>query len=117
MEIPVFNVAVVSGVLSSDAQVRELASGDVVVSYEVTVRVEGDTSSVPVAWFGAGDKAVLLHEGDAVVAVGSVRRRFFTAGGRTQSRTELVADRVHPARRRKQAAAAVQRALGHAQLT
>ena len=31
--------------------------------------------------------------------VGSVRRRFFRAGGTTQSRTEVVAEKVLPARR------------------
>jgi len=35
------------------------------------------------------------------VVVGRVRRRFFRAGERTQSRTEVVADAVVPATQRK----------------
>ena len=36
-----------------------------------------------------------------VVVIGTVRRRFFRVGGATQSRTEIVADVVIPARRRR----------------
>ena len=36
-----------------------------------------------------------------VVVVGRVRRRFFHAGGATQSRTEVVADKVLPVRSKK----------------
>jgi hypothetical protein len=39
-----------------------------------------------------------------------VRRRFFQAGGTTQSRTEVVADAVVPARQAKRARAAVEKA-------
>jgi single-strand DNA-binding protein len=42
-----------------------------------------------------------------VIVVGTVRRRFFRAGGATQSRTEVVADRIVPTRRTKD----VQRSL------
>jgi single-strand DNA-binding protein len=42
--------------------------------------------------------------------VGRVRRRFFRAGGTTQSRTEVVADSVVPARQAKRARAAVEKA-------
>jgi single-strand DNA-binding protein len=45
-----------------------------------------------------------------VVVVGSVRRRFFRVGGATQSRTEVVADRVVAARRARE----VRRMLGAA---
>jgi single-strand DNA-binding protein len=36
-----------------------------------------------------------------VAVVGRVERRFFRSGGATQSRTELIAERVVPARRSK----------------
>jgi single-strand DNA-binding protein len=45
--------------------------------------------------------------GTDVLVVGRVRRRFFRAGGVTQSRTEVVASAVVPLRR----TAAVRRAL------
>ena len=51
-----------------------------------------------------------LTTGADVVVIGSVRRRFFNAGGATQSRTEVVADKVVPARRRRD----VERAVGAA---
>jgi single-strand DNA-binding protein len=53
---------------------------------------------------------VLTNAGDEVVVIGRVRKRFFRVGGATQSRTEVVATRVVPARRRAQVA----KALGHA---
>ena len=45
-----------------------------------------------------------------MLVVGRVRRRFFRAGGGTQSRTEVVAEAVVNARHAKRAAAALQRA-------
>jgi hypothetical protein len=44
------------------------------------------------------------------VVVGRVRRRFFKTPGGTQSRTEVVAEAVIPARQAKRARAAVDRA-------
>jgi single-strand DNA-binding protein len=41
--------------------------------------------------------------GDEVVVVGTVRRRFFRAGGATQSRTEVLADKVVRASRTRAA--------------
>ncbi|MBI2704354.1 MAG: single-stranded DNA-binding protein [Actinobacteria bacterium] len=107
------NVAIVAGVLSSDPAMRELASGDIVMTYEVTTRVGTETaSSVPVAWFcQEATKRPDLHKGDAVVVTGRVHRRFFRTGGVTQSRTEVVADRVVPGGRRKAAAGAIGRAI------
>jgi len=84
------NVAAVIGTLSSDPKQRTLPSGDRVVNYEVTCRVdEGPAVSVPVAWFDAPKRLPKLAAGDRVVAIGHVRRRFFRAGGATASRTEV----------------------------
>ncbi|HLG92942.1 MAG TPA: hypothetical protein VKY15_08200, partial [Acidimicrobiales bacterium] len=71
------------------------------VSLEVTVGRPGGqrAESVPVVWPGAPAIAEALDAGEAVVVAGRVRRRFFTAAGQTQSRTELVADAVVPQRR------------------
>ena len=46
-----------------------------------------------------------------MVVTGRVRRRFFRAGGSTQSRTEVVADVVVPTRQRKKAKQAVDAAV------
>lgn len=94
------NVVVLVGRVTADATARELASGAVVAQFDVAVREEVGVSTVPVAWF---DPPVgrTPTAGDEVVVVGAVRRRFFRAGGATQSRTEVVAAKVVPARRRR----------------
>jgi len=115
------NVVVLRGVLSSAPVARELRSGDVVVNYEVTTPPARDgvgADSVPVAWFSppAGAGAAAMEPGTEVVVVGRVKRRYFRAGGGgTQSRTEVVADKVLPARRAKAAERAVLDALAEAE--
>ena len=54
---------------------------------------------MPVAWFDAPATGRALTAGTDVVVVGSVRRRFFRTAGATQSRTEVVAERIVAARR------------------
>jgi hypothetical protein len=68
---------------------------------------------VPVTWSGPAGTAPGLDAdtGDAVVAVGRVRRRFFRAGGVTQSRTEVVAASVVLPRTAGRARSGVERAL------
>jgi single-strand DNA-binding protein len=106
------NIVVLRGVLSSTPVIRELASGSIVHSLELTTRdEEGRSASVPVAWFDP-PVASALDTGAEVVVTGSVRRRFFRAGGATQSRTEVVASAVVPASRRRQVERAVARAAG-----
>ena len=89
------NVSIVRGILARRPDTRVLASGATVVSYDVTVRPdEGPAETVPVTWFDPPASASSLGEGDEVLVTGRVRRRFYRAGGRTQSRTDLVADTV-----------------------
>jgi single-strand DNA-binding protein len=98
------NVVVVRGVLSSDPVERTLPSGDRLMQLEVTARDgKGAASSVPVAWFTTA--AIAWEAGEEVVVYGSVRRRFFQAGGGPASRTEVVADRVVPIRQSAKVAA------------
>ena len=105
------NVVVLLARLSRPAEERQLPSEDHLVQLDVTVAREGAKSeSVPVVWFGAPAWATTLDVDDEVVVVGRVRRRFFRAGGSTQSRTEVVADVVVPARQAKKVAAALERA-------
>jgi single-strand DNA-binding protein len=108
------NVAILRGALSRPPEVRQLPSGDLLVSYEVTVPGEGErrAESVPVVWPAAPAKAAELDADAEVVVVGRVRRRFFRAGGVTQSRTEVVAERVVPAKPAATAARVVRAAIG-----
>jgi len=89
-----FNVVLVKGVLASDPRKTELASGSIVWNYDLTTIVAGvQRCSVPIAWVDPS-RPSSLKEGDEVVSVGCIRRRFFRAGGATQSRTELLAEVV-----------------------
>ena len=103
------NIAVLQGALSSDPVVRTLSSGSVLVALELTTGVGSSKVSVPVAWFDPPSE-VTWAAGDEVVVVGTVRRRFFRSGGLTQSRTEVVADEVLPAGRKRQVRSALTRA-------
>ena len=105
------NVAVLIGRLARPAEPRDLPSGDRLVQYEVTIpNPTGRAESVPVVWLDAPASAEEYDVDERVVVVGRVRRRFFQAAGRTQSRTEVVADAVVPARQAKRARAAVDKA-------
>lgn len=89
------NLVVLVGVLARPAQDVELPSGDRLLSLEVTVRrPDGAAEPVPVQWPDAPAWASTLDAGTEVAVLGRVRRRFFRAGGVTQSRTEVVAARV-----------------------
>jgi len=88
------NIVILRGVLSRPAEQRVLPSGDIVVSYEVRIATdEGPAETVPVVWSPPAGRG-LLDAGDEVVVTGRVRRRFYRAGGATQSRTEVVAHAV-----------------------
>lgn len=105
------NLVVLVGRLARPAEVRVLPSGDRLVAYEVTVERDGEKAeSVPVVWLDAPARAEELAVDEKVTVVGRVRRRFFRAGGSTQSRTEVVAELVAPTRQRKKTQAAVLRA-------
>jgi single-strand DNA-binding protein len=98
------NLAVLRGTVTNDASARELVGGTLVVNFDIATSTAGERerAAVPVAWHDpspSGRDAVVA--GADVVVVGTVRRRFFRSGGATQSRTEVVADRVVPATRTK----------------
>lgn len=102
------NVVVLCGRLSSAPQWRELASGSVLWTLEVTTQGDRGAASVPVAWF---DPAVepSFETGDEVYVVGEVRRRFFRGANGTQSRTEVVATEVWRTSQRAKVRASVGR--------
>ena len=111
------NLVILRGALARPPEVRDLRSGEVVVEYDVVVPPRDGVAAehVPVVWFAPPSGATELEPDTAVVVVGRVRRRFFRAGGATQSRTEVVADKVLPARRAKAAERAVLDALAGAE--
>ena len=88
------NVAVVEGTLSSSPRVRVLPSGAEAVQWEVTTRADGAAQSVPVQWLDPPAAVRRCREGDEVLVLGTVRRRFYRAEGATVSRTELAAERM-----------------------
>jgi single-strand DNA-binding protein len=94
------NVVLLRGRVSSEPRLRELPSGLAIVNLEVTTVVDEVSVSVPVVVDAA---TVECAAGDEVVVVGTVRRRFFRAGGVTQSRTEVLADKVVRASRTRAA--------------
>jgi single-strand DNA-binding protein len=111
------NVVVLSGRLLADPTARELPSGEVVWSLELAADVTSAdppcSLPVPVAWSGHG--AETWAKGTELAVAGTVRRRFFRAGGSTQSRTEVVAAKVVEITRRRpaeRALATVLTALG-----
>ena len=93
------NLVVLRGVIRRDPEYRVLPSGDELLSFDLTIR-DGElpTETAPVVWHQPTAAAAKLAEGDDVVVVGRVRRRFFRAGGSTASRTEVHADKVLSAR-------------------
>jgi single-strand DNA-binding protein len=107
------NIVLLHGVLSREPEVRELPSGGHVASFDLTVRDTGhETDVVPISWHGAPVTVLdKLEPGSELVVTGRVRRRFFRAGGTTQSRTEVIATAVVPTRQAKQVEKALDAAL------
>ncbi len=93
MSHPSNNVVLLRGRLSSDPRPKQMPSGDEMISYEVTTDLPDGRASVPVVWFSPR-RPPAVGEGDEVVVVGFVRRRFFRFAGGASSRTEVVADTV-----------------------
>lgn len=93
------NLVVLRGLIRRDPEFRVLASGNELMSLDLTVRSgEAPAESVPVVWPNPAAAAVKFIEGDDVVVVGRIRRRFFRAGGSTATRTEVHADKILSAR-------------------
>ena len=108
------NIVIISGHLSSEPRRTELPSGSVLWSLDVTTPAADGARSVPVVWAGELAESV-WGPGTEVVVAGHCRRRFFRAGGITQSRTEVVASSIVEVTRRRTEAVAVRsavRALG-----
>lgn len=87
------NVTVLQGRLVGSPRLTELGEGRSVLNFEVATHHAEGRQVAPVAWFDPPARP-RLSEGDDIVVVGAVRRRWFRAGGASQSRTEVVAERV-----------------------
>ena len=106
------NVVVIRGRLSRPAEVRELPSGEHVVQLDVTIPRVGDKAeTAPVVWYNAPASATNLDIDNEVVVLGRVKRRFFRAGGATQSRTEVVAESVVPVKQAKRVSSTIALAI------
>ena len=103
------NSVILRGHLSSAPQARELASGAVLWSLEITTPTDEGAWSVPVAWFDP-PAVPTFAVGDEVVVCGGVRRRFFRTSAGTQSRTEVVATEVVGANAKRKVQRVVARA-------
>jgi single-strand DNA-binding protein len=94
------NLAVVIGKLTKEPQTRSLPTGVPTTTFDLQVPVgERDNQTVPISQFPTPEGDVQSPSwpvGEQLVVVGRVRRRFFRAGGTTQSRTEIVAQYVAP---------------------
>jgi single-strand DNA-binding protein len=105
------NLAVVRGSCSSVPEVRELASGRALAVVQVTTRPDdGPAISVPVVLWDPPAWVEDLDDGDEVVAVGRVRRRFYQAGGAAASKVEIEADVLAKAGDKRRVGAALRRA-------
>ncbi len=106
------NVVVLRGIVGATTVERELPAGGVALQFDVRT----EATSVNVSWIDPpGDARPIIESGEEVLVVGTVERRFFRVAGSTQSRTEVVASKVVPARRSRSvraAIAAVTRSLG-----
>ena len=110
--IPALNLAVLRGHLSRAPEEVTLASGDLLVRYELTVpRPDARADTVPVVALSPPTYARGLEPGTEVVVVGRTRRRFWSAGGSTRSQVEVLATDVVPARRKAGRTRALARAL------
>lgn len=88
------NIVVLQGMLSSEPTERTLPSGQNIMNWNVSTETENGRLSVPVQWNEPNKRVCDFVEGDHVVVLGQVRRRFFTAGGATAARTEVLGSEV-----------------------
>jgi hypothetical protein len=108
------NVVVIRGVVLNTPVERVLGSGEYATSFDVVTESDEGRLTVPVNWVTT--VKTLLQEGEDVMVSGSVRRRFYRAGGSVQSRTEVLAKQVLNMRRKvavKKSLTEIQKELTH----
>jgi single-strand DNA-binding protein len=110
------NIVLLHGALSSAPRIKELPSGSLLTSWEVTTTVDGAKLSVPVVWFDGPKSIDAVTESDEVVVAGRVKRRYFHAGSRLVSATEVIASRWALSRRPTAVKQLVERVMADALL-
>jgi len=101
------NLAVLRGFVARQPVERCLPAGTRVLQFDLTIEGEPGRTS-PVALHS---ESVTVDEGDHLIVVGQVVRRFFRTGGSTASRTEVVAADVIKATKRPSTERAMWRAI------
>lgn len=106
------NIVILVGTLSGVPRRTELPSGAVLWSLDLTTPASSgvSASSVPTVWHGDLPNEA-WNAGTSLAVVGTARRRFFRAGGVTQSRTEVVATAIIEVTKRRTIDTAVRLAL------
>ena len=99
------SLVVLRGVIRDAGTTIELADGRTLHAVDLAT----DHGPINLVWDGDAPPGDVV-EGEDVVVLGSLRRRFFRAGGRTVGVTEVVVDRAVRTRRRR----VVERALENA---
>ena len=87
------NVTILRGQILGEPRRTELGEGSAVLNFEMATQHGGARLVAPVAWVDPSRRPH-LRCGDEIVVVGAIRRRWFRAGGASQSRTEVVAEQV-----------------------
>ncbi len=108
------NVVVVQGVLAREPQERTLPNGASVIDWQVTTGLTGEKTSVPVQWDEPTAAVRACSAGTEVMVLGSVRTRWFKAGGSNIPKVEVVA--VAHANPKRAASVARLRSKAEAQL-
>jgi hypothetical protein len=101
------NLAVLRGFVTRPPVERRLPAGTRVLQFDVSIEGHPALTS-PVALH---HEVATIDEGDHVIIVGQVVRRFFRSGGSTASRTEVVATEVIKATKRPSTDRAMWRAI------
>lgn len=108
VEAPTVNLTVLRGVASAPPELRTLPSGQRLATLSVRTHSLGPAAtSVPVACWDPPAWVEAIDEGDPVVVVGALRRRFFRPGaGGVGSRVEVEARMIGRGRERRRLDAA-----------
>ena len=85
------NLAVLHGPLSADPEIRTLPSGSQVANLAVRTPAADRSTSVPVTVWDPPAWVSEIAEGDDVIVLGAVRRRFYRNGNGTGSRVDVEA--------------------------
>ena len=88
------NIVVLQGTLSKEPLERTLPSGANVMSWDVATETEAGRRTVPVQWDEPSKRVCAYSEGDEVIVLGEIRRRFYRAGGSTSASTEVLGAEV-----------------------